>query len=250
MLLERFDMRGSSSVRSGLIAISLFSAFAASLAQAQTAVWLGGGTDDTYTNPTNWQGGVAPNNSGSYTIQLSFSNDLIAVNTAANVAGIQYLGTSGFNGTQFQGSGSVTIGAGGISPGGGAGSTLTFNVPITLSASQTWTAASGGDYGFISSNTGIGEVGGPATLTIGDGQVYMYGTNTFSGGLVVSSTGTLYAGTNSAAGTGTLTLQDGATLSGANIGTTIANPVSLGNNVVLGLANPGDTLNLSGTVTA
>jgi hypothetical protein len=87
MLLERFDMRGSSSVRSGLIAISLFSAFAASLAQAQTAVWLGGGTDDTYTNPTNWQGGVAPNNSGSYTIQLSFSNDLIAVNTAANVAG-------------------------------------------------------------------------------------------------------------------------------------------------------------------
>jgi len=39
MLLERFDMRGSSSVRSGLIAISLFSAFAASLAQAQTAAF-------------------------------------------------------------------------------------------------------------------------------------------------------------------------------------------------------------------
>ncbi len=243
-------MRGSASIRSSFVSLLLCSVVAPSITRAQTAIWIGGGSDDTYTNPTNWQGGLAPDSSGAYTIQLSPSTGNIAVNTAANVAGIQYLGTTGFNGAQFQGSGSVEIGAGGISPGGGAGASIVFNVPITLSASQTWTAATGSDYGFISSNTGIGETGGPATLTIGDGQVYMYGTNTFSGGLVVSSTGTLYAGTNSAAGTGILTLQDASTLDGANAGTTLANPVSLGNNVTLGLANPGNSLTLSGTVTA
>jgi autotransporter-associated beta strand protein len=250
MLLGRFHMRGSSSIRLSSIAFALCSLFAPAAAFAQTAIWRGGGSDDTYTNPTNWQGGLAPDNSGAYTIKLSFSSDVISVNTTANVAGVQYLGAVGFNNAQFAGSGSVTIGAGGISPGGGAGATLDFNVPIILSASQTWTAGTGSDYGFISSNTGIGEAGGPATLTIGNGQVYMYGTNTFSGGLVVSSTGALYAGTNSAAGTGTLTLQDGAMLEAASSGITIANPVALGNNVVLGLTDPGESLNLSGTVTA
>jgi autotransporter-associated beta strand protein len=231
---------------------SMWAALASPFAHAQTAIWIGGGTDGNYTNPTNWTGGIAPDNSGSFTLQLSFLDDTIVVNTSADVAAIQYLGTTGFNGIQFSGAGSMKIGAGGISPGGGAGSTVSFSIPVTLTASQTWTAASGGDYGFIASNVGIAETGGPQTLTIGDGAVYMSGTNTFSGGLIVTSTGTLYAGTDSAAGavTGTLTLHDGSVLKAWSSGATIANPVALGNAVVLGLTSAGEILNLSGTVTA
>jgi fibronectin-binding autotransporter adhesin len=245
-------MRGRSSFRMCAMAASMWAALASPAARAQTAIWIGGGTDENYANPTNWAGGIAPDNSGSYTIQLSFLNDVILVNTAADVAAIQYLGTSGFNGYQFSGSGSMKIGGGGISPGGGAGSTISFSIPVTLTADQTWTAATGGDYGYIASNVGMAESGGPQTLTIGDGAVYMFGTNTFSGGLVVSPTGTLYAGTDSAAGavTGTLTLQDGSVLKASSGGVTIANPVALGNNVVLGITSQGQLLDLSGTITA
>jgi fibronectin-binding autotransporter adhesin len=223
-----------------------------SFAAAPTAVWVGGGTDQDYSNPMNWTGGIAPDNSGSYIIDLSFTNDVIMVNTAADVAAMRYLGSTGFNGTQFQGSGSLSIGSGGIAPGGGAGSAMSFNIPLTLTASQTWTSASAGEVGYISSNVGIGETGGSQTLTIGAGQVYMSGNNTFTGGVIVTPTGTLYAGTDSAAGavTGTLTLQDAATLLGWTFGATIANPISLGNNVVLGLTGANQLLDLSGTITA
>ena len=244
-------MRGRSTLRLG--ALALVTGFLAALpAHGQTALWIGGGTDESYTNPTNWQGGIVPDSSGGYTVQLSYTNDTIMVNTAANILGISYLGSSGFNGTQFQGSGSIKIGGDGISPGGGAGSTVSFNVPVILTASQTWTAASGGDYGFIASYTGIGQTGGPQTLTIGDGQVYMTGTNTFSGGVIVSPTGVLYAGTDSAAGlaSGTLTLQDGSTLKAWSSGATIANPIALGNNVTLGATGTGEVFDLSGVVTA
>jgi autotransporter-associated beta strand protein len=246
-------MRGRASLQLGAMVLAMGAALASPMARAQTALWLGGGTDQDYLNPTNWAGGIVPDASGLFTVRLSFADQAtILLNTGANVAGIKYLGASGFNGTQFQGTGSMEIGAGGISPGGGAGSTVTFDVPVTLSASQTWTAASGGDYGFIASNVGIGETGGARTLTIGDGQVYMSGVNTFTGGVIVTSTGTFYAGTDSAAGavSGTLTLQDGATMKSWNFGATVANPVALGNNVVLGESSPGELLDLSGIVTA
>ncbi len=245
-------MRGQSSFGFGALAVAVCVAAATPAARAQTALWIGGGTDQDYTNTTNWSGGNAPDNSGSFTIRLSFTDDVIMVDTGADVASVRYLGSTGFNGTQFQGFGSMKIGAGGIAPGGGAGATIVFDIPLTLTANQTWTAASGGEYGYISSNDGIGETGGSRALTIGNGQVYMSGSNTFSGGLTVTSTGTLYVGTDSAAGavTGTLTLQSSATVMGWTFGGTIANPVALGNNVVLGLTGANELLDFAGTITA
>src|SRR5476651_746262 len=103
-------MRGRSTLRLGASALVTV-LFAALSVHGQTAIWTGGGTNQNYTNPTNWLGGTVPNNSGSYLIEMSvttFNN--ITVNTPADVSGIQIDGTV-FPQFNFNaGSGSMTIG--------------------------------------------------------------------------------------------------------------------------------------------
>ena len=216
-------------------------------------MWNGGNVDLSYTNSANWSGGTVPPNTGADTMVLSGTHPgNIIVNTPANVAGIVEYGTGfpEYNFSQASG-GTLTIGAGGIAPNasGSLGTLIYFNLPVVLSANQTWTTATPYYIGFVFSSAGISGTPG---LTIGDGNVYIFGTNTYSGGLTVSSTGQLLAGSTSAAGTGTLTLDSGASISNATGATlAIANPVSVGSSVNVGTQNsPQAQLNFTGTLTA
>ena len=244
----------------GFVALALAGFAAASAARlgAQTVVWTGGAAPNTaYTAAGNWQGGVPPPDNGTYTIELNGEpNNQIGVANAASVAGIIVPGL-GFSYYSFNqvGSGTLTIGAGGIAPTpltlAGAPA-ISLSLPVILSANQTWISAGPGYGAYVFASGGVSETGGPVTLTIGPGSVYMTGVNTFSGGVVVQNSGYLNAGSTSAAGTGSITLQDASGIQNYATGMlTLANPVSLGNNVQFGdFSQPGNPLNLSGTVTA
>jgi len=70
----------------------------ASPAAAQTAVWTGGGPDTNYTTGANWSAGMPPPNNGVDTLDLSVSSySNVGINTAANVAGIVFLGSEGYS---------------------------------------------------------------------------------------------------------------------------------------------------------
>src|SRR5580698_2172736 len=82
------------------------------------AVW-SGGINDLYSNPANWVGGVLPANDGSATINLpqTVSFQVIEPDINVNVAGVFFSGSSGYAPYEFYptGSGTVTIGSGGVS---------------------------------------------------------------------------------------------------------------------------------------
>ncbi len=214
----------------------------------QAVVWTGGGTDQNFTTPGNWAGGHVPPNTGADTahFQQPATYNSIEVDTSANLSGLFFQGSSGFTEYNFYSSsgGSLTIGSGGISAGGGVYSYIYLDVPIILSANQTWGLPSGYIYTY---GPGISETGGPASLTT-NGVIYMSGTNTFSGGVTVAS-GTFYAGSNSAAGTGALTLSDGTSLMAWNNSIVLPNAVWLGNHVTIGSKGYA-SLTLAGGVTA
>ena len=211
---------------------------------AQT--WIGGADSD-FETAGNWTGGVAPTQNGTATILLSNSGGTITVFSSADILGLQQLNPGGVQYSINQGgSGSLTIQSGGISFQAGAEPILFFNIPIILGVNQTWSGSNGG---FIYTDGGVTDAGMNRTLTI-DGRVYMVGVNTFSGGTIVLGTGTLNAGAASAAGTGTLTLEDGATLQSFSQPVDLSNPIALGNNVVLGTDLSTHVLTLSGSITA
>ena len=214
----------------------------------QTSVWTGGGADHNFTTPGNWAGGNVPPNTGANTahFQQPTTYNTVEVDTSANLSGLFFQGSSGYTNYSFYpvSDGTLTIGSGGISAGGGVYSYIYLGVPITLSASQTWGVPSGYIY---SNGYGISETGGPATLTT-NGMIYMGGTNTFSGGVTVAS-GIFYAGSDSAAGTGALTLSDGTSLMAWGNSITLPNAVQLGNNVTIGSQGYA-AFTLTGMVTA
>jgi autotransporter-associated beta strand protein len=190
-----------------------------------------------------------PPNTGAYSAQFQpTSYSEIYVNTPANLSGLVF-NTAGYADYDFYASsgGTLTIGNGGITATGGSNYSYVFlNLPVVLSASQTWGVPSGSSF-IEYYGSGISETGGSQSLTT-NGYVYMYASNTFSGGLMVAS-GTFYAGTSSAAGTGTITFNNGSTLAGYDV--ILSNAVTLGSNVSLGsYGQYGYGLTLSGPVTA
>jgi autotransporter-associated beta strand protein len=222
----------------------------------QTSIWIGGPSNYNYSSAINWIPGVVPPNDGTYTIELTDSAVNFGENTYAYVAldenavvqGLTFLGSSGYTYYSVYGyyGDSITIGSGGITAHAGVAPYVSWSVPTVLSASQTWNSSNGAFwiYGNIS------ETGGSQSLTT-MGSVALSGTNTFSGGLNVAS-GVLYVGSNSAAGTGALSLADGTSLQLWGSSVSLPNPVNLGNNVTF--ANGGysstNTLTLAGPVTA
>jgi fibronectin-binding autotransporter adhesin len=218
---------------------------AASPGGSQTVVWTGAGPNSNFSTGANWAGGSPPPNDGSNTVDLGVSSYAsVGIDTGANIAGLVFLGSSGYseyNLFQVNG-GSLTIGGGGISTPGGISSYLYSGAPVILSADQAW-----GTPGFIYVTGPISEVGGSRALTMA-GSVYLLGNNTFTGGLDVAS-GTFYAGSSTAAGTGTITLEAGSSMQSWYAPVTLSNPVVLNDNVTLGSNGFSEPLTLSGTVT-
>jgi len=118
-----------------------------SWASAQT--WdAGGGTNNSWTQPTNWVGNIAPANDG--TADIVFDTDFNANQSDINIAfDINTLTVEGTAGGIVGGVG-LTIQNGVIANGPGTN----FSVPITLGNSQTWafTTFTGGIWGSIDTN--------------------------------------------------------------------------------------------------
>jgi autotransporter-associated beta strand protein len=231
-----------------------------------TYTWTGNSSGDLNTGH-NWVGNVAPPNDGTATLAFGpASNNYVTPVSSFNAYQLTFNGSDGFYEFYTPSATSVTLGlgSGGLVGGGGSvafyGSGPGAGLNLRLNASQTW-ATNGylAVYAPISGDTAD-------TLTMsGTGSLTLSADNTFSGGLTVAS-GTLYLGNSSTSvgstivsgpvGTGTLTLQNGTTLSSAYYSgdITLANNLSLDNNVTFGSpnsyqGNSGQSLTLTGLVT-
>ena len=200
-------------------AVSALALAAPALAQSYL-VWSGLAPSGQWTDAANWQGGVAPANDGTASLQFGLSNrTLVTVDPAQDVWGLTF-DYPVTNDLTYRLSGSATtlsLGAGGlvttnaapIGPPPAPGSvnsatpgTTTFqsSLGLVLSANQTWSLASG------TAVLAQGSVTGPGALSVsGNGTVSLTGNNTYTGGTDLAG-GTLVLGHNSALGTGPLTV--------------------------------------------
>lgn len=157
-----------------------------------------------------------------------------------------------------------------------SGASIEFDSPLTLQNDQTLTGASIDDAitlgnFFTPSTVGIGTsaitvsnvlvnindaMSGIGDITVGS-TLGLYGNNTYSGAITVSSVGTLLAGESDSFGTGTVTVSSGGTLEFVlSADATVNNDITLSGTGVNGntgtlLVDGFDTatLTLSGTVT-
>ena len=231
----------------------------AGTASAQTVVeWGGGFPNDKLTVGSNWAGGSLPLNDGTETLQFTDnSGSYLDLNAPANFDGISLLSTGDYNSVHavIRGRHLLTLGEGGVSTSGGWGSyfSITFDVPLVLSANQTWNAM-GMTFGSITANRSIS---GDYALTLdGNGNYETFTLNsrhsTFTGGVTLSSANsTLVVGASSSGpagapdhgplGTGPLVLGNGTTLT-----TSGDSPITLANPVTIGDATTGNPVTLGG----
>ena len=220
---------------------------------AQTFFWTGDGAGPSFNNPANWQGGAAP----TVNALLAFNADIA---TGANGMAMTLNQNFAANGLDVEGGVSagdtivinqslvaaftLTLNAYGITVNTTSNpnpSTLTINVPVELSTSQTWQIV-GSD---LTSNGAISQIiPGISLELLGTGTLNAFtlnsGASTFSGGLFLSGAATvLYLGASSTGpagnptsgpvGTGTLTLGNGTSLTlVTNAATTLANNITIG----------------------
>lgn len=176
------------------------------------------------------------------TVRLAASNQLLDTVDVTINGGV--LDLDGFNDTidlLTMTGGSVFTGAGKLTVGGNIAATassvslaqITGNLDLggatrTVTVADSATFAIDATFLATISNGGLVKAG-PGTLRL----VPAVGANTFAGGLTVNA-GELAVGDNSAAGTGTLTLNTGATIRADTTARTLSNPVTLGGDFTIG----------------
>jgi len=234
-------------------------------AHAQTFFWTGDGAGANFNNGANWQGGAVPTGG---TI-LAFNADIatgpngmaMTLNQNFTADGLDIEGGA-VNGdtivinNSLVASFTLTLGAYGITENTSSNpnpSSLTINVPVELSTSQTWQIVDSD----LTSNTAISQIiPGISLELLGTGSLNAFtlnsGASTFSGGLFLSGAGTvLYLGASSTGpagnvtsgpvGTGTLTLGNG-----TSVTLTTNTPTTLGNNIVIGTPGITSTATIQG----
>ena len=159
---------------------------------AAAAIWDGGGADNSFATAENWVGDELPNLSGGLTtLTFATGGSEAQVPASGAVVGCINFDTAGNFALTAASGGSLSLGDGGITLADravAAGSTWRLhdlNLPITLSADQTWN---------LSPVSGqrlrvYGNVQGAAsrTLTVtGSGCLSLYATNDFAGNVVLS----------------------------------------------------------------
>ncbi len=226
----------------GLIACLLTLAFVGTgELQAATLYW--DGTAGSWNTLTGWSTDASATTPDPVTIPGSSDTAVFNIST---VSGLQSLTLdapqavtklslvgSASGGVTLLGGGTdqvLSLGSGGIEIADGVGP-LTLGssvggqgVPVALTANQTWT---NGSVSPVIVNNAIGAAGAQTLTLRGAGGFRLNGTNTFSGGVTLS-TSTVGIGNNAAFGTGTFALNTG-TILVEDFPRTIANKVKINN---------------------
>jgi autotransporter-associated beta strand protein len=231
-----------------------------------TSLWTGNASNGEWGDASNWAGNAVPG--GNSSVQFVGNHtQAYAVDTGANrtVTGIAFNYAAG----------NFTISNNTITLGGdivnSSNKTQTINSDLMLSSNATITAAfgdlalggaialsnsstsrtltfSGTETTTVSGDVSDGLAAGKVVKS-GTGELVLSGNNSFSGGLEHRE-GTVVLGSDSAAGTGNLTLgragANSVVLSTGNASRTITNGVTLAGNMTLA---PGGSLAASGPVT-
>ena len=183
------------------------------LSKVTVATWVGGGADNSWSRPLNWNPNVAPLNNGTAALVFAGATRLTPTvgTTPWNVASIAFDNTAGpftIGGSQV-----VTVGSGGIVNGDTDLQTIT--APLTLSERQTFDAAAG------PLSVSSVALGGRALTLTGAANITV-GSVSGTGSVTKTGTGTLTL--NGAQNYATLTTSGGITnLNGAFGGTLNAN---------------------------
>jgi autotransporter-associated beta strand protein len=173
--------------------------------QAAPRIWSGGGADAQWTTGGNWVGGVAvsPGDSVVYDANAVARLTNQTLGASISIGGITLTTPAGAV-TVLPG-GTLTLGTDAGIDLSAANQDLSLGCGVTLGAAQAWTVNTGRTL------TVSGAIDGPFSLAkAGAGTLVLQGTNTFSGGLIVSN-GTVRPDRDAALGavTGTVTLAGG-----------------------------------------
>ena len=243
----------------------------------QGAIVNGSGTTNLLkTGPGTWEISGANTYTGSTTVNeglLRLGSSASLPNTALTVAsnvpgGTATLDLNGFNatvsaltlgdatGSSATSSSQIAATGGGILTLGGNVTFNSVNNPIGSAIAAGLNLGSGGRTFAVADSTNagndlvvsgnIGETAASSLTKTGPGTLVLSGANTYTGGTTLSQ-GTLVAGSDSAFGTGTITLTAGV-LQGDGAPRTLANALSLPNSTNGVLGGTGD-LTFSGSVT-
>jgi autotransporter-associated beta strand protein len=197
--------------------IMLVVAFITGAAHAAN-LWDGGGTDNNWNTGANWDNNAVPSfpvglNFGG-TTRLTSNNDLSS------------LTVNGF--TFDSGAGAFVIGGNAITLGGditnNSSNTQTIDIDMALDATREVNMASTQK---VILNGDLSGVGGLTVSAIGTPELLLYGNNTFDGGITMNS-GVVRAFSDTAFGTGDVTLNGGRWSGGGNV--TLANNFNLAAN--------------------
>ncbi len=226
-----------------LLCVALGFSLGSPAAHAATRTWDGGGTNNAWTNPTNWMGDVAPLAGD----DLVFPAGAARLSHSNNFTGGTVFHSILFTGTNYIVSGNSLTLTAGISNQPPPGGVNTFSCPLTLGAAQniacsnttslnltgqidlndqTATFTEGGGIFATAAIKGAGVL-----VLAGQAQVVLSAANTFNAPVTVSS--------------GTLTISHNAALGSASSDTTVSSGASL---FVLNNITVAEPLNLSGTL--
>lgn len=177
--------------------------------------------------------------SGGATLSLNRSDSIVFPNALSGTGSVSKLGSNTLTLTgDSSHTGTFTINGGHLQVGnGGTTGSLSSSLNLVTGATLRFSRSDASSFTSVISGAGSLVKDTSETLTLS-------GANTFSGGTTLSA-GTLAAGSNSALGTGALTLNGGA-LQAAPGGGTLANAVNLTADSTI---NGSRALTLNGTVT-
>jgi autotransporter-associated beta strand protein len=249
------------------LATLLWAGFSASSFAATTYIWSSSGSaavNGGYFNVSaNWVGDSVPPSSPTNTA-LEFSaspRSVILLSSDFDAFSLTFNGSYPayyfLSDPQSEVGPGFRIGSGGITVGAGS-NPITFSMPLTLLASQTWNVT--GDLVVLPAPSNpfgpsITAGAGIALTKSGTGSLTLYGFNSFSGGVDVTA-GTLFLGNSSffegqtfgPVGSGTLTLRTGTKLASVD-DAELNNAIIVQTGVTFGDASNPKSLVLTGAVT-
>jgi autotransporter-associated beta strand protein len=233
----------------------------AAAANGTTITWTGLAGDDNVFTAGNWSPDAAP--AAGETLDFAGTTGLApslsgSSGTGLAVTGLTFL--SGAGAFTLTGTGVYAISTGGIT--NSSTSLETISNSIALTGTQTWGSTSGSllfngatvnlGTALLTLSTGTNaiaisdSISGTGRLSkSGAGTLTLTGSNTFSGGVTLS-TGTTVVGNSAALGTGTLSLSGGG-LGVTNGSQTLANPVAIAGSAAY--SGTGGNLTLTGLTT-